>query len=80
MNAKEKFKFSEYFKELKSINESFEKEDLDLEEAIKKFERGLFLAQQLKNRLKKVENQIEEIKIKFSDLKKDFNESVPEEN
>ncbi len=70
MAPKEKFKFNEYFKELQAINESFEKEDLDLEDAIKKFERGLFLARNLKNRLKEVENYIEEIKIKFKGIEK----------
>lgn len=70
MESKRKFKFNEYFKELKAINESFESENLDLEDAIKKFKRGLFLAKNLKNRLKEVENQIEEIKIKFKDPQK----------
>lgn len=72
---KEEFKFQEYFDELRKINEEFEQGNLDIEQAIKKFERGLYLAQKLKERLKAFENKIEEIKIKFNNnLKKEKEE------
>lgn len=81
MKKTEKFKFSEYFDELKKINEEFENKDLALEEAMKKFERGLFLAKNLKNRLNEIENYVEEIKIKFEDFKKDNEpESIDKDN
>lgn len=63
-----KFNFSEAFAELEKITEWFERGDVELEEGLKKFERGLELASKLKIRLKEVENKVVEIKEKFSDL------------
>ena len=64
----EKFNFGEAFAELEKITEWFERGDVELEEGLKKFERGLYLAGKLKARLKEVENKVTEIKAKFSDL------------
>ncbi|HBW74160.1 MAG: exodeoxyribonuclease VII small subunit [Candidatus Magasanikbacteria bacterium GW2011_GWA2_45_39] len=61
-----KIHFAHEFKELEAITEWFEKEDLDLEEGLKKFERGLELASSLKEYLGKVENKVKEIKAKFA--------------
>lgn len=58
--------FAHEFKELEIITEWFEKEDIDLEEGLKKFERGLELASSLKEYLGKVENKVKEIKAKFA--------------
>ncbi len=64
----EKFNFGLAFSELEKITEWFERGDVELEEGLKKFERGLELASKLKERLKEVENKVVEIKAKFSDL------------
>lgn len=63
----EKFNFGEAFSELEKITAWFERGDVELEEGLKKFERGLLLAQKLKSRLKEVENKVTEIKAKFED-------------
>ncbi len=63
-----KFNFGESFSELERITDWFEKEDIELEEGLKKFERGLELAQKLKARLEEVENKVTEIKAKFKDF------------
>lgn len=62
------FDFGSAYKELESIVEWFEREDVDLEEGLRKFERGLLLARQCKDRLKDVENKVVEIKAKFGQL------------
>ncbi len=67
MPKESKFNFSQAFSELEKITEWFEKGEVDLEEGLKKFERGLELAQKLKICLKDAENKIIEIKAKFSD-------------
>lgn len=63
----EKLNFGETFSELEKITAWFERGDVELEEGLKKFERGLELAQKLKSRLKEVENKVTEIKAKFED-------------
>ncbi len=60
--------FGEAYKELESIIDWFEKEEVDLEEGLKKFERGLALAKQCKDRLKEVESRVVQIKAKFGAL------------
>lgn len=62
----EKFNFSEAFRELEEINEWFQREDIDLEEALQKYERGMELIKRCKERLKQAENKFEEIKKKYS--------------
>jgi len=68
MTAKKKeLNFSEAFKELEEITSWFDSEEqLDLDAGLKKFERGLELAEDLKKKLAEVENKVEEIKEKFS--------------
>ena len=60
--------FGAAYKELEAIIEWFEREDVDLEEGLKKFERGLQLAKGCKERLKEVENRVTEIKARFGEL------------
>lgn len=60
-----KFNFSESFHELEKIVEGFEREEIDLEEGLKKFEVGLELAAKCKSRLAEIENKVKEIKRKF---------------
>ena len=49
------------YQELKGIVEEFEQEEIDLEKSLKKFEAGLKLAEELKARLEKLKNEVEEI-------------------
>ena len=66
MPPKKKLNFSDAFGELEKITEWFDSEDqLDLDEGLKKFERGLELSQTLKKKLSEVENKVESIKQKF---------------
>ena len=62
MPAKKKIDFAGSFRELEAITEWFESENFDIDEGIKKFERGLELAEQCKKKLSEVENRIVEIK------------------
>lgn len=68
MTAKKKdIDFSKGFQELEDITRWFDsQETLDLDAGLKKFERGLELASELKKKLTEVENKVEEIKQKFS--------------
>lgn len=61
------FNFAGAFAELERIAQEFESETVDLEKGLKKFERGLELASQLKARLKEIENKVEVIKKRFED-------------
>lgn len=57
--------FNEAFKKIEKINQWFEKQDLDLEQALLKYETAMDLVKKCKQRLKKTENKFEEIKEKF---------------
>lgn len=59
---KEKFNFAEAYKKLEQITAWFEKENIDLEEGIEKFEQGAKLVKELKEYLEKMENIIKELK------------------
>jgi exodeoxyribonuclease VII small subunit len=61
-----KTNFAEAFNELEEIVRWFESSEVDLEEGLKKFERGLELAQKCRGRLKEVENKVTQIKAKFA--------------
>lgn len=61
-----KANFAEAFKELEEIVRWFEASEVDLEEGLKKFERGLELAKKCRERLAEVENKVTRIKEKFS--------------
>lgn len=66
--AKKNTAFSEAFTELEQITEWFEVENVDLDEGLKKFERGLELAQICKQKLSEVENKVKTLKEKFDDV------------
>ena len=66
MTTEDKFNFTKAYKEVEEINEWFQEEETDLEEALQKYERGMELVQKCKDRLKKVENKFEEIKKKYT--------------
>jgi exodeoxyribonuclease VII small subunit len=61
----EDFNFTKFYQEIEEINEWFQGEDIDLDEALEKYERGMMLIQKCKERLKKSENKFEEIKKKY---------------
>lgn len=71
--------FGAAYKELEGIIEWFEREEVDLEEGLKKFERGLQLAKGCKERLKEVENRVTEIKDRFGALEDDAGETDQEQ-
>ncbi len=64
--AEEKFNFTKAYQEIEKINEWFQGEDIDLDEALQKYERGLDLINKCKKRLEESENKFEEIKKKYS--------------
>jgi exodeoxyribonuclease VII small subunit len=59
------FKFEAAMKELEEITAWFERSDVDLDQSLAKFERGLELSSSLKDYLQTVENKVEKIKQKF---------------
>lgn len=60
------FDFTKGYEELEKIVAEFESRELDLEQDLPRFERGLWLAAQLQKRLKTIENKVQEIEKKFS--------------
>ena len=60
--------FAEAFSELEKLTEWFETEEVDLDEGLKKFERGLELAQVCKKKLAEVENKVTTLKKKFQNI------------
>ena len=62
---KEALNFGQGFEELEKIVRDFESREIDLEKDLPKFERGLELAHQLKDRLKEIENKVVTIEKKF---------------
>ncbi|MEK7632769.1 MAG: exodeoxyribonuclease VII small subunit [Patescibacteria group bacterium] len=69
-----KISFADAFQELESITEWFETQNVDLDEGVKKFERGLELAKMLKEKLADVENTVVTLKKKFADLDGSLNQ------
>lgn len=65
MPAKKSPKFAKAFEELEQITKWFDSDDIDLDEGLKKFERGLELAKVCKEKLSEVENKVKEIKVKY---------------
>ena len=60
------FNFTKAIKELEEINRWFQSGDINLEEGLNKFRRGLELIKSCREKLKKVENEFTEIKKDFS--------------
>jgi len=61
-----KFDVSKAFKELETITEWFEGENADLDEGLKKYERAMELAENLRKQLETAENKITEIQKKHN--------------
>lgn len=55
------------FQRIEEIVAEFEEGKIDLEKSLEKFKEGLELAKFLKTRLKKIENEIEEIKDQYQE-------------
>jgi len=79
-DKKKEHSLAEAFQELEGIAEEFEKGEVDLEEGIPKFKRGLELARHLKSRLTEIENEIEEIKDNFKDVSEQATQSEEKED
>ena len=62
--SQKKIRFQSSFQELQKITDRFESSDLDLDEAMQLFERGLTLAKELKKRLGEMENTVKQMKKK----------------
>ena len=62
----EKFNFTKAYQEIEEINEWFQGEEIDLDEALRKYEKGMDLINKCKERLKEAENKFEEIKKKYT--------------
>lgn len=57
--------FSAGLKELEAIATWFETGDIDLDQGLKKFERGMELSGELKKHLTQMQNQVEKVKARF---------------
>lgn len=64
--SKEVLNFTKGYEELEKIVTDFESRELDLEQDLPRFERGLELAAKLQKRLQQIENKIVEIEKKFN--------------
>lgn len=62
--TKKSFKFKDAFERLEKIVADLESDDVDVEEAMKKYAEGLTLVQMCKGKLEEVENKVREIKSK----------------
>lgn len=71
MASKKQPSFAEAFNELEELTEWFETEEVDLDEGLKKFERGLELSQICKKKLQEVENKVTTLKKKFGTMDED---------
>ena len=60
------FEFEKSLAELEAITGWFESADTDLDQGIAKFERGMELAQELRQHLSDVENRVEKIRQRFA--------------
>jgi len=58
---------NDQFKELDELLNWFEKPDLDVEQALAKFEEGVKLTESIKKRINDAENKINVLKQKFSE-------------
>lgn len=61
MNKAKQVSFSQKMKQLEKIADKFESGDFDLEKDLELYKKGIKLAKELKQRLKKIEAEIEEI-------------------
>ncbi len=65
-HQEEAFDFAKAMAELEEINRWFQNQEIDLDEGLAKFRRGLALIKKSRQKLTEVENEFEEIKKEFS--------------
>lgn len=68
---KTELSFEAAMRELEALADSLESETADIDEGVKKFERGLALIADLKKRLQQTEVVIKEVKAKYRDVLSD---------
>lgn len=64
--SEQKLNLAAAFQELEEITAEFEHGEVDLEQGVEKFKRGLELAKGLKQRLSEIENEIEQVKVEYA--------------
>jgi len=64
-HQEEAFDFAKAMAELEEINRWFQNQEIDLDEGLAKFRRGLALIKKSRQKLAEVENEFEEIKKEF---------------
>ncbi|BCX15210.1 MAG: hypothetical protein KatS3mg097_102 [Candidatus Parcubacteria bacterium] len=62
---KKKFNFNEAYKQLEEISQWFQQDDVDLDEALEKFQLGIQLIDKCKKELTKVENKFKQVRDKY---------------
>lgn len=65
MKEDKPFDFAKAIEELEEINHWFQSEEIDLDEGLAKFRRGLELIKKSRRRLQEVENEFTKIKKEF---------------
>ena len=70
------FQFESALKELEAITTWFESSDVNLDQGLEKFERGMELTSQLKEHLATVENRVEKIKARFAVVENDISSDI----
>lgn len=80
MTQGEKFDFTKAIAEIEEINRWFQNENVNLDEGLMKFRRGLELIKKCQERLKEVENEFIEIKKDYGADKPDNQSATKEPN
>lgn len=81
MQEEKKLDFNKVIKELEEINDWFQNEEINLDEGLVKFRRGLELIKKCRQKLKEVENELIEIKKEFTqDVDEPEEEEVSEDS
>lgn len=73
------FDFTKALNEIEEINRWFQNEDINLDEGLIKFRRGLELIKQCKEKLRQVENEFTIIKKELASTSEATEEKTPEE-
>lgn len=76
----EKFNFTQAYKDIEGINNWFQQEEVDLDEALKKYEEGMELIEKCRKRLEEAENHFESIKEKYKTEEPESADNVETEN
>ncbi|MBI2484240.1 exodeoxyribonuclease VII small subunit [Candidatus Uhrbacteria bacterium] len=71
-----KLTFKAAYQELEALTKEFERGDLDIEEALKKFERGLELAEYCTKQVSEMKQRVVEIKRRFKPATPDDDSSI----